>query len=64
VVLGLRGRRNLDGGEEPVADEHRAALRRRSARLIALTVLIVGLAAVALFLQGFLAEKGSPALPT
>lgn len=61
----MRGRRNLDQGEEAVAeDEHRVALRRRSARLIALTVLIVGLAAVALFLQGFLAEKSQSTLPT
>jgi hypothetical protein len=60
----MRGRRNLDQGEEVVADEHRAALRRRSARLIALTVLIVGLAGVGLFLHLFLAERGSSLPPT
>ena len=37
----MRGRRNLDGGEEEVADaDVRRALRARSLRLIALTGLV------------------------
>jgi hypothetical protein len=57
VVLGLRGRRNLDAGEEDLTDaEHRALLKRRSTRLITLTLLIVALAAVGLFLHFFLQE--------
>jgi flagellar basal body-associated protein FliL len=64
VVLGLRGRRNLDQGEEDVADaEQRTRLHRRAARLIALTVLIVALAAVGLFLHFFLQEKASSVVP-
>jgi hypothetical protein len=63
-VLGLRGRRNLDQGEESVEDaEHRTVLHRRSARLIALVVLVVALAAVGLFLHLFLQEAATSAPP-
>jgi hypothetical protein len=54
----MRGRRNLDQGEEDVADaEHRTLLHGRSARLIALTLLIVAFAAVGLFLHLYLQEQ-------
>lgn len=59
----MRGRRNLDAGEESVEDaEQRTLLHRRAARLIALTVLIVALAGMGLFVHLFLAETGGGVL--
>lgn len=50
-MLGLRGRRNLDGGDEEVPEpDVRAALRRRSLRLIGLAALLTAVLAVPLLL--------------
>jgi hypothetical protein len=50
-MLGLRGRRNLDDGEEEIPEpDERAALRRRSLRLIGLAVLLTAAVAVPLLL--------------
>ena len=47
----MRGRRNLDAGEEEVDEaDVRAALRRRALRILALAALLAAAAAVPLLL--------------